>query len=85
MWNFMWQNNAKLIIIGAHIKDPSEDENVTSLQRTQNKKSPFYKETICKILHSKKRFICSQIITLTGKFTMVKFTLEQATKGPEGE
>jgi len=74
----MRQNEAKLIIIGALIEDPSEDENVTRLHRTQNKKSPLYTETTCKILYSKKCFIFSQIIRisqLTGKLTKVKFTL----------
>ena len=31
----MRQNDAKLIIIGALIEDPSEDENVTRLHRTK--------------------------------------------------
>jgi hypothetical protein len=52
----MCQNYTKLIIIGAHIEDPSEDENVTRLHRTQNKNSPFYTETKFKILYSKKKF-----------------------------
>jgi hypothetical protein len=44
-------------------------------------------ETTCKILYSKKLFICSQIIgksQLTGKLTMAKFTLEQAMKAQKG-
>jgi len=61
----MCQNDTKLIIIGAHIEDPSEDENVARLHRTQNKESPFYTETKIKILYIKRSFIFSQIIRIS--------------------
>jgi hypothetical protein len=59
----MCQNDTKLIIIGAHVEDSSEDENVTRLHRTQNKKSPLYTETKFKMLHSKKKVLSLAILS----------------------